>query len=359
MLGTGTADAKKRVRLEKAGKARVVNGHLRIVALTRGTPRKVAFAIDGRSVYVTKSAPYRFRGATGTLNPASLKTGRHRITVRAYFGRKRSVARTVIRVKHKRLRVAGKLSRTTKVVSSLPVETAAGATNAGLGALLASDMNTPSELRPTLTNNWADQPLKRAFPPNPKFGAMTAWGVLDNARSGNPQPNAKVQIASIDTWLFIKSSRAWVRIQAEAGLTDGHFYTNSFDGATLPAQQVVSAYGGAAIGSIPQGFNFHFFPRSGRTAFRAGDIGAMIVMVRARLQPGTYDPARALPAYTLCASADWWVSTNAPWMADYSNNQDAGIGRFKRVDKDMRLYTMSAGDLSTLPPVAIANTEIR
>jgi hypothetical protein len=91
----------------------------------------------------------------------------------------------------------------------------------------------------------------------------------------------------------------------------------------------------------------------------AADVGGVVITIRARLQPGTFDEAGATPGYTMCAALDWWKSTSAPWLADYSNNRDAGIGRFKAVQKDWRVFSMSNGNLSTLPPLPVDPAELR
>jgi len=358
------AEARSKLKLEQKKKRRVVKAPVKVVAVPRGHPRKVTFAIDGRRVYTTRTAPYRMGGVDGDLNATTLKSGRHRVVVRAYFKkRKKAVARSVIRVVRRKVRAAGQVSVATTVTSTLPIvvppPAPAPASSAQLRALLTNDMTLRSEVRASLSASWSQAPIRRSFPPASKFGALTAWGVLDNAYSGNPQPNAKVEIASAETWVYVKSRAQWMLFQNETGVTDGLFYTDDFSGATQNAGQIASALGGAAIGSIPNGFNFHFFPRSGRIGFTPGDIGGMVIAIRARLEPGTYDPNRPLPAYTLDAGADWWVSTTADWAADYSNNEDAGIGRFKGVDANMRLYTMSSGDLTTLPPITALASEAR
>lgn len=97
-----SAGAKKStVRIKMNSKAQTLTGPVKLQAVPRGKkPRKVTFAIDGKRSYVARQAPYRFGGAGGNLDPRSLQNGKHRITVRAYFGSRRVVkATTLIRVR--------------------------------------------------------------------------------------------------------------------------------------------------------------------------------------------------------------------------------------------------------------------
>lgn len=100
---TPPATAKKpNVKLQKT-KSRSVTGAIKITAVPRGRPKAVTFLIDGRSRYVARKAPFRFGGADGRFDPASLSAGKHRITVRATFKRGRvAKASTVFRVRKRR-----------------------------------------------------------------------------------------------------------------------------------------------------------------------------------------------------------------------------------------------------------------
>lgn len=374
----GAASAKRGgMKLEKAKHMRVVSSPLKVEATFKRAPRKVSFAIGGRRLYVATTAPYRLGGPEGGFDATTLRRGTHRLIVRAYFGEglnRRARSSSVVRVVKRRVRAAGATTVRTTVYTDLPratrspaaaastppapAATAAAASTQTLISLLRSDMSQPSELRPALNVNWANAPISRGLDIPSNFGSVTAWGVLDNAASGNPQPGAKVHIASIETWIRSRSQGRWVQLQAVNGVVGGEFYDNNWSGATRSSGQTASPDGGTSIGGIPGGYNFHFFPTS-RASFPPGDVAGVVVLIRARLQPGTYDASRPLPAFALCAAVDWWLTSTAPWRSDYSNNRDGGIGRFKRVDRDMRLYTMSAGDLSTLPPVSVAPAEIR
>lgn len=50
---------------------------------------------------------------------------------------------------------------------------------------------------------------------------------------------------------------------------------------------------------------------------------------------------------------DFWRSPNARWKADWSNNGDWAIGRFKRITRQWKYFTASNADpslLQTNPP---------
>lgn len=119
-------EARRSVRIDKTHKRHVVSAPLRVVAVPRGQPRKVSFAIDRRRLFVSYQAPHRLGGPAGQLDPATLPRGRHRLIVRAYYGpglRHRAVTTTIIRVrKH---RISGLLIA--KATTKLPKADAASA----------------------------------------------------------------------------------------------------------------------------------------------------------------------------------------------------------------------------------------
>ncbi len=224
-----------------------------------------------------------------------------------------------------------------------------------LAELLTADMTGFSEEPPELPSyyDWAQHPVKRGFPPG-GFAAFTLWGVLDNVKGSSNQPG-RVQIASAEAW--VKVNGVWKVLQSDGGkVLAGANYADDYQNTTLNGGQTTSVYGGTSAGAIPGGHNFHFYPNASR-ASTAG-MQAFVVVIRARLEPGTFDAASP-PKLVLCASIDKWLTTTNPYVEGGGSNADMGIGKFKRVEKDMRVYTVSNGDLSTLPPVSVAASELR
>lgn len=110
---SATANAKtKSLKIKTVGKVRTVKSPLMVSAVVRGKPRKVVFSLDGRRLHVSSKRPYRLGGSAGVLDARQLGKGKHRVVVRAYFGRgfrSTRVAATTIRV------------RSGSVTTSLPV----------------------------------------------------------------------------------------------------------------------------------------------------------------------------------------------------------------------------------------------
>jgi hypothetical protein len=102
---------------------------------------------------------------------------------------------------------------------------------------------------------------------------------------------------------------------------------------------------------------------TGRVAIDPADIGAVAVVVRARLVAATVSPTLAPPCVVLSVGADYWRTTSAVWAGIGRNNVDAAIGRFKRVDLGWRVFTMTTASLPQLAtqpvPVVFPRTELR
>src|SRR6202012_2111265 len=90
--------------------------------------------------------------------------------------------------------------------------------------------------------------------------------------------------------------------------------------------------------------NFHFWPGSGRVDQRPAQVSAVVVAVQARLQPLSSNTAA--PCLVLSVGGDLWRSRTAG--PGGSNSTDIGIGRFKRVERRWRLFTMTTASAALL-----------
>lgn len=123
VLPTVADAATSRVSIQTT-KKRTVRGALMVIANTKGNPRKVTFWVGRERRQVDFSGPHRLGGPQGSLDPNSLKLGRQRVVVRAYYGkgiRNKSVATASIVVRN------DKEAAAKKVVTRLPAAPVAAA----------------------------------------------------------------------------------------------------------------------------------------------------------------------------------------------------------------------------------------
>ena len=214
--------------------------------------------------------------------------------------------------------------------------------------VLASDMSAASESIPHgITYDFAYKPRLSAGINPGGYTAFTGWGQLYECASGNPQPAARVEIRDIQSWIKSRATGAWKLVQQSTG-TDGGAYSESFvDNASKPADATNLPSGSTSV-TAGGGYNYHFWPKTARLSINPDDIAGVITNARFRFAPGTVDPAKPSPCYTLSMGADYWSALTAAWN-QFLTNRDVGIGRFKRVDAEWRTGTMSASPGTELP----------
>lgn len=223
-----------------------------------------------------------------------------------------------------------------------------------LTRLLVSDMSDPSERLPQGVPpwwDWAGHPRTRPIAPMRGFRAFTPWGQLYPCAGTNPTGET-VDLRDLQTWVLFRHSRDWRRIQFSSDMA-GAAFAEDYVGPTVPAHYAPSA-AGTSVRPV-SGHNLHFWPSSGRVSLRASDVGSVTVAMEARLSPNS------LPATGSClvlsVGGDMWRSLTAP--PGGSSSGDVGIGRFKRVEKRWRLFTMTTASptlLNQLPLPQIAAT---
>jgi len=205
--------------------------------------------------------------------------------------------------------------------------------------LLGSDMRRPSEELPhgvPRSYDWSRHPRVRALTPLLSFTAFTAWGQLYRCAHAPPSPNDAVDLRDLQSWALLRGSQRWRRLQLSSDL-EGAAFAEDYVKPTVAARYVARGSGGTSV-KLRTGYNFHFWPNSGRISLRASDVVAIVVTLRARLRPGR--PEQRPPCFVLGVGGDRWRSISA--QPGGSNSGDVGIGRFKRVERDWRLFTMSA-----------------
>lgn len=227
-----------------------------------------------------------------------------------------------------------------------------------LNRLLVSDMSEPSEKLPQGVPSWYDwatHPRVRPIASPHEFRAFTAWGQLYQCAGTSIIRGETVQLRDLQAWALLKKSNAWQRIQASSEL-QGAAFAEDYAGPTVPAHYVAKA-SGTAVTPVAR-HNFHFWPSSGRVSFRPAQVAGVIVAVQARLQKRT--TGSAPPCFVLSVGGDLWRSLRV--QPGGENSADVGIGRFKRVERRWRVFTMTTApddvlDRAPLPHIAPANED--
>jgi hypothetical protein len=208
-------------------------------------------------------------------------------------------------------------------------------------AVLLGAMRWPHEARPHgLGDNvdWAQHPrigMGRTIPAG--WNAMTAWGQIYLAVEGSAAKNVRVQIRDMRAFMLRRSDHRWVTIQ-RSDVVEGGAYREDFAGDINVKPDIrPEPDGGISIRLLP-GYNFHFWPSTGRAVLDPGDIGGFVVTYRARLilddprGPDDRDRARIVAS----VGGDYWQSRDARWD-QWKTNGDFAIGQFRLVRPAWRL----------------------
>jgi hypothetical protein len=222
--------------------------------------------------------------------------------------------------------------------------------------MLRADMTTPHEARPhgvPPSYDWAAGPRARPVAPPAGFTALTAWGQVYRCAGSAFDADDTIQVRDLQTWLLV--GQRWRRVQ-RADALGGSAFAEDYRRPPVAARVVARGAGGTAVHMV-DGYNFHFWPGKGRVTFDPGALRDIAVVARARRIPHGSDAG----CFVLSIGADYWRSLGAP--GGTSNVSDAGIGRFKRVGRSWRAFSMTTASAATLSnhplPLRLPARELR
>ncbi len=216
-------------------------------------------------------------------------------------------------------------------------------------------MTTPHEGMPQgvpTSYNWASKP-RVGWGNNPQgFQAMTAWGQLYEAATGNPATNTRAQIRNIRAYILSKRDGQWYLLQSSIKV-EGAAYREDYVGDVNRAADIRYEPDGSASVKAGQGYNFHFWP-PGRASIDPNDVAGIFTTVQARLlidNPQQVDDT-SQARYLLSMGGDYWLNLTAKWD-NWKTNGDIGIGKFKYVTTGWRAFnmtTLSSDQIRQNPP---------
>jgi hypothetical protein len=232
----------------------------------------------------------------------------------------------------------------TQLHLSLLPDTSAKINN--LNTLLA-DMILPGEALPHGTvGDWSMKPrLGMGVTPPSYMSAFMGWGQIYEVSTGNPGVNYRVNLRDMRTYALYKSDNQWHLVQSSKGM-QGSAYVENFAGDVhKPAGERTEADGSTSV-TVGGGYNFHFWNSTGRVSLQSTNVKGLYTTFQARLIPNNFNQADDRAACRIIGSVggDWWRDLNAQWAADWSNNGDYAIGRFKFIRKEWQSYSAWAGD---------------
>jgi hypothetical protein len=220
---------------------------------------------------------------------------------------------------------------------------------------IANDMTPLGEGIPhgvPASYNWASKP-RVGWGNNPQgFQAMTAWGHLYEAATGNPATNTRVQIRNIRSYMLSQRDGQWYLLQSSTRV-EGAAYREDYVGDVNKAADIRYEPDGSVSVKPGQGYNFHFWP-PGRASIDPNDVGGILTTVQARLvidNPQQVDD-RSQARYLLSIGGDYWLNLTAKWD-NWQTNGDIGIGKFKYVTTQWRAFnmtTLSPEQITQNPP---------
>jgi hypothetical protein len=216
-----------------------------------------------------------------------------------------------------------------------------------IGRIFAEDMTIPNAVKPHGIEgaDWASGPRVGQGDTWPKgWTCGIMWGQIYHASDGSPAANVRVQIRDTSYWILSRKDGKWRRVQ-HSTTPEGAAYREDFvNDENAPADVRMESDGSVSVRLVP-GYNYHFWPSSpGRVTVDTADVAGQASAFFARLVVD--DPAKPddLAQARLIGSCggDHWRDQSAQWKADWSNNGDWAIGRFKLLTPEWQVFTATA-----------------
>jgi hypothetical protein len=153
-----------------------------------------------------------------------------------------------------------------------------------------------------------------------------------------------VAIRDIRACILSRTTGTWRQVSSTLAV-EGGAYREDFAGDVNRPADVRAERDGSISVTAGGGYNFHFWPTTGRVSIDPEDVAGVFTTVQARLVLA--DPARAddraQARYLLCMGGDYWTDLAARWDS-FKTNGDVAIGRFKYVRQDWQSFNMISLD---------------
>jgi len=221
---------------------------------------------------------------------------------------------------------------------------------------IINDMILPHEGLPhgvPLNIDWSQKPRAGAPEPGVGWTAAIAWGQVYEWAEGSPATNTRIQIKDLEMYYLSKSDHKWHLLQKSLKV-GGANYVEDFAGDVNKPANFRTESDGSISTTCGGGYNFHFWPSSGRVTIPVDDVAGCFTTVKARIilndKNGIDDRINA--KYLMSVGGDWWLSLTAPWD-NWKTNWDIGISRFRFITpewKSFSMYSVPADTIRKNPP---------
>ena len=201
--------------------------------------------------------------------------------------------------------------------------------------------------------DWQSKPRKGAAEPKAGWTAAIAWGQVYEWAGGNPATNTRIQIKDLAFYYLSKKDNQWRLLQSALRVSGANYREDFVGDVNKPANTRVEKDGSISV-TCGGGYNYHFWPNSGRITIPSNDVAGCFVTVKARLvvDDTTKPDDRENAKYLMSVGGDWWQSLTAPWD-NFKTNADIGIGRFRYITsewKSFNMYSVPADTIRNNPP---------
>ena len=208
--------------------------------------------------------------------------------------------------------------------------------------------------------SWAQKPSLQSVTPPAGMSAITGWGQIYSDASNVQPANVRVELRNMETYVWSNTNHAWTRVQAAAHVDGAHFVEDFAGNAATPTDLRAEPDGGVSTG-MASGFNFHFWPATGRGALpNPSDVGGVYTTVQARLildNPSGPDN-RGQARYLANTGGDWWRTTSIGY-GDGTNNPGVGQSRFTYVTSDWTAINFYTGGPIAIAPNSWTEAQLR
>jgi hypothetical protein len=139
---------------------------------------------------------------------------------------------------------------------------------------IINDMLLPHEGLPhgvPSNYDWQSKPRKGAPEPAPGWTAAIAWGQVYEWAGGNPATNTRIQIKDLAMYYLSKKDNQWRRLQSAVRVSGANYCEDFAGDVNKPANTRVEKDGSISV-NCGGGYNYHFWPNSGRITIPANDV---------------------------------------------------------------------------------------
>lgn len=221
---------------------------------------------------------------------------------------------------------------------------------------IIGDMILPHEGLPhgvPASYNWQSKPRVGAPEPGEGWSAAIAWGQVYEWAEGSSATNVRIQIKDLEMYYLGKKDNQWHLLQKSVKVS-GANYIEDFQGDINKPADIRTESDGSISTTCGDGYNFHFWPNSGRIKIPVDDVAGCFVTVKARIIMDDKDGVdqRDQAKYLMSVGGDWWESLTAVWD-NWKTNWDIGIGRFRFITpewKSFNMYSVPADTIRNNPP---------